>query len=384
MSLALLFTDGFDIVDFQSTTLKYFTGISIPFYQGRVVNGPNSAGAISIDNTAGNTVTLSAAVGSQSILFWNGNIQINSTSFAKQVFLVFGTAAVTLLQVQINASGTISLLDGSGGVIATSSAALSLNGWYWLEVNAVYGTSGSYEVWLCAFGGTPAKILSGSISFASTLPNQFQFVWNSPGSYSLQLDNVTIWTGSALSDRNGPSRVAGLIAQKIVLPGGWAFNGPQATSLIQAIADSGSAYVEVPDGARSYDTPGTSNLMLLVAPSPCTGLVLGLSLNVAAAPLAGPVSMTLVANERTGPYVIGMAPVASYNLVFGDPPLNGYATYQAICQFNEEGSNWNDLQISTTQWGIEPAQVAVTQVYLEKIVDLTGRKFGCGEASYSF
>ena len=124
--------------------------------------------------------------------------------------------------------------------------------------------------------------------------------------------------------------------------------------------------------------------MLTVATSPCTGLVLGVSLNVAAAPLSGSVSMTLVANERTGPYTIGVEGVSSYSLVPGDSELNGYATYQAIAQFNEEDSNWNDLQISTTQWGVEPAQVAITQVYLEKIVDLTGKKFGCGESSYSY
>ena len=382
--LTPLFTDGFDIVDFQSTTLKYFTGISIPFYQGRVVAGPNSAGAISIDNTAASTVTLSVAFGGQNLVFVNGNIQINSSSFANQVFWIIGTAALPLLQVQINSDGTLSLLDHTGGIIATSGVALLLNEWYWLEVNAVYGTAGSYEVWLCAFGATPAKILSGTANLTATLPDQFTIKWNSPGSYSLQLDNLTVWTGSALTDRNGPSKVTGLIAQALTQGGGWAFNGPKGTSLIQSIADDFGSYVTTPDGARSYDTPGVNNLMLTVATSPCTGLVLGVSLNVAAAPLSGSVSMTLVANERTGPYTIGVEGVSSYSLVPGDSELNGYATYQAIAQFNEEDSNWNDLQISTTQWGVEPAQVAITQVYLEKIVDLTGKKFGCGESSYSY
>jgi hypothetical protein len=43
------------------------------------------------------------------------------------------------------------------------------------------------------------------------------------------------------------------------------------------------------------------------------------------------------------------------------------------------------LQILTAQWGAEASgNLELTQVYLEKVYDLTGRKFGCGQASYSF
>lgn len=385
MALSLLFTEGFDITDFGSCTLKFYSGgVSQPFLQGRVISGIGSAGAMSIDNTSGTTFTMAAAFGNQNLLFWNGNIQINYTSFSAQVFLILGTAAGPLLQVQVNSDGTISLLDHTGGTIATSVAAMVLNTWYWLEVNAVYGIAGSYEVWLCAAGGTPVKILSGTANLTSTLPDQFTIKWDSPGSYELQLDNITVWTGSALTDRNGPSSVTGLIASAVTSAGGWAFAGAHGTSVLQAIADDFGSYTHTPDGDQSYDVSGGNNLMLMVAKSPCFGLVLGLSLNVCCAPSGGSTGMDVVANERTGAYLIGSFTVVSYNLNQFTADLNGFATYQAIAQFNEEATNWNDLQISTTQWGIEPSAVNVTQVYVEKVTDLTGRKFGCGESSYSF
>jgi len=92
----------------------------------------------------------------------------------------------------------------------------------------------------------------------------------------------------------------------------------------------------------------------------------------------------IAANERSAFYVIGTASVVNTGTFPNIGDLDGYATYQAVAQLNGEGQNWNDLQISTAQWGIEAAQVYVTQIYLEKLTDLTGQKYGCGESSYSF
>lgn len=385
MSLELLFCDGYDIVDFQSTTLKYYTSITLPFYQGRIITGFGSAGAISIDNTAGTTVLESIFLGQQPVMFWNGNIRIQSSSFSKQVFAVLGTATSDLLQIQINNDGSLSLLDHTNTAFATSSQQLQLDEVYWLEVNVIFGASASYEVWLCTFGGTPAKILSGTTNLTTALPDRYILTWNSPGSYSLQLDNVTIWTAAALSDRNGPSKVVGLIAQTLAQSGGGSFAGSKGTSIIQSIADDFGAYVTTPDGILSYAQTGFGNLMVLVATPSCTGLVLGVALNACVAPQSGATSMNLVANERAGPYLIGSPAVQTgLNLVPDDSNLSGFATYQAVAQFNQEAMDWNDLQIATTQWGVEPASANITQLYLEKVVDLTGKKFGCGEASYSY
>ena len=222
-------------------------------------------------------------------------------------------------------------------------------------------------------------------SFTSTLvPSARRTARVSSGSpHSLWIDNLQVFSAAALADRNGPACVTGEICTAIVSKGGWTFAGSHGTSLIQAIADNAS-YTELPDGKLSYDVPGSGNLTVLFAGSPCFGLVLGVALNVVATPVSSSVGMTMVANERSAFYVIGTASVVNTGTFPNIGDLDGYATYQAVAQLNGEGQNWNDLQISTAQWGIESAAVYVTQMYLEKLTDLTGQKFGCGESSYSF
>ena len=380
MALSLLFTDGFDICDGFSGALKYFT--NNVFNQPGIVSGYRSIGALRI-SAAG--MTYSKTVGAQPVMLWGAHVQVSA--YAQQTFLIIGTASgpQPLLQLQINTDGTLSLLDHAGSLLGRSTPALANATWYWLEVNAVYGTSGSYEVWLGLAGSVPTKVIFGTANLTSAIPDTFTIQWTNPGTNPFMvIDNLQVWAAGALSDRNGPAVVNGLIASKISSTGGWTFAGSKGTSLLQAIADDFGAYSATPDGSFSYDLPGVGTLAALVADPSCFGLVIGLSLNVCAAPISGPVSMTLTANERAGPYVIGVEGVVFNHNIFGQSWLDGYATYQAQATLNGESSNWNDLQIATTQWGIQAAQVYVTQVYVEKVVDITGRKYGCGESSYSF
>jgi hypothetical protein len=383
VALNLLYLDGFDNIQFFALPLKY-QNYSTPFIQGRILTGYKSVAAISIDNTAGSQVAFSRTVGAAPVMMVAGHFQVSALS--QQTFLIIGTISgpVPLLQLEINTDGTMNLLDHAGSLLGQTTQSLSAATTYWIEVNAIYGTGGSYEVWLGLAGSSPTKVLSGSANLTSAIPDTVTFQWVSSGSpHSLWIDNLQIFSAAALTDRNGPAAVTGLIAQAIVSKGGWTFAGSHGTSLIQAIADNAS-YTELPDGALSYDVPGTGNLTVLVSPSPCFGLVLGVALNVVATPISSGVGMNIIANERTGAYVIGSASVVNTGTFPNIGDLDGYATYQAVAQLNSEGQNWNDLQISTAQWGIEAAAVFVTQIYLEKLTDLTGQKFGCGESSYSF
>jgi len=385
VALSLLYLDGFDNIQFAALPLKY-QNYSIPFVQGRILTGFKSTGAISIDNTAGSQVSFSRTVGGFPCMMVAGHFQVSALS--QQIFLIIGTITgpVPLLQLEINTDGTMNLLDHAGSLLGQTTLAQALQAatTYWIEVNAVYGTSGSYEVWLGLAGSVPVKVLHGSANLTSAIPDTVTFQWVSSGSpHSLWIDNLQVFSAAALTDRNGPACVTGEICTAIVSKGGWTFAGSHGTSLIQAIADNAS-YTELPDGKLSYDVPGTGNLTVLFAGSPCFGLVLGVALNVVATPVSSGVGMTMVANERSAFYVIGTASVVNTGTFPNIGDLDGYATYQAVAQLNGEGQNWNDLQISTAQWGIEAAQVYVTQIYLEKLTDLTGQKYGCGESSYSF
>lgn len=384
MALTLLFTDSFDLCQGDTASLKY--SVSLPFLQARVIPGYQSAGALSIDNTAGTTVAFTRNFGTQPIVLWNAHIQIEPSS--DQIFLILGAAGgpTPLLQLQANTSGTIDLLDGAGSVLGTTPT-VAFSTTYWIEVNATYGVSGEIEVWLGLAGSTPVRVIHlTGVNLTTDLPDEFTFNWKSSGApFSLWLDNITVWAADALSDRNGPSAVTGQIVGSLVA-----------------------------SNTRLTFNPATS---------PCNGLVLGVALDLCAAPASGTPSLSGVVNERTSLVVLGTQTVVdtTNTLVPFVPALFGFATYQYLAQFNNVAANWNDFEILTAQWGAQTLSspwvkiagtsllqavadgpvgythvpdgsatydsegtVNLTQVYLEKVFDLTGRTFGCGEASYSF
>lgn len=385
MPLTLLACVGFDNCEFVSSTLKYPGASLSAIFQGTIVNGVNSVGARSIDNTGGSPASLPILFGTQSIVLWGEHIQFNATAFAQQTFLVIGASGTPLLQLQVQSDGTIQLLDGSGTLLGTTPA-LNLDTWYWIELNAIYGTSGSFEVWLGTVGGPVVKVIHGTANLTSTLPDRMTTVWSSPSAYRLREDNVQIWTATALTDRNGPACVTGQIVGALVSAGGWTRGA--GTSILQAVADRDSAgYAHVPDGTASYDETGPGFLSFNPASSPCTGLVLAESINLVAAPVDPTPTISGVVCERITTAVLGTKTVVdtTNTLVPGNPALFGFAAYQFIAMLNVAGQNWNDAQIITAQWGAQAAgMLQITQIYLEKVVDLTGRKFGCGVGSYGF
>ncbi len=385
MSLTPLFIEGFDLCEADMATLKFT--IVLPFLQSRIVAGYQSIGALSLDNTAGNTVSFTRNFGSQSILLWNVHFKVQSLT--NQVFLILGDSSgpTPLLKLQVNTDGTISLLNGAGSLLGTTPA-VAFSTYYWLEVNASYGTSAEIEIWLGLAGATPVRVIHlTGVNLGSAIPDEFTFDWVSSGSpNSLVFDNITVWKADALSDRNGPSAVTGQIAGTLV----------------------------------------ASNAQLTFNPktSPCLGLVLGVALDLCAKPVSGTPSMSGVVKERTTLVTIGTQTVVDTgsSLVPFNAALHGFATYQYIQQFNFDGAAWNDFQILTAQWGAQTSSspwttivgtgllqaiadnrasgyanipdgtgtydsegtVDLTQVYLEKVYDLTGRKFGCGASSYAF
>jgi len=366
-------------------TLKF--SIVLPFLQSRIVAGYKSIGALSLDNTAGNTVAFTRKFTANSIVLWNAHFQVQSLT--NQIFLIIGdsTGPTPLLQLRVNTSGTIDLLNGAGTTLGTTPV-IAFSTFYWIEVNAKYGTSAEIEVWLGLAGATPTRVIHlTGINLGSPIPDEFTFDWVSSGSpNSLVFDNITVWKADALTDRNGPSAVTGQIAGALV----------------------------------------ASNTQLTFNPkvSPCLGLVLGVALDLCAKPVSGTPSMSGVVKERTTLVVIGTQTIVDTgsSLVPFNAALHGFATYQYIQQFNHAGDAWNDFQILTAQWGAQTSSspwativgtgllqaiaddrasgyanipdgtgtydsegtIDLTQVYLEKVYDLTGRKFGCGTASYAF
>lgn len=387
MALSLLFADGFDNCEADTFTLKYSPFLT-GFLQTRILAGYKSSGALSIDNTSGTTNTFTRNFGSQSILLWNGYFQVNPAS--SQVFLIIAASSgpTSLLQMRANTSGTLDLLDGSGSVLGTTPT-VAPNTTYWIEINAKYGVAGEIEVWLGLAGVTPVRVIHvSSINFGATLPDEFTFQWTGPGSpNSLWLDNLTVWSAAALSDRNGPSAVTGEIVGALASAGGWTIGGANATGILQAVADQATGYASVPDGLLSYIITGTGDALFLPGTSPCFGLVLAAALNLCAAPSGGSPTITAILKDRTLTSNLGTATVVdtTNTLVPSNPNLFGFATYQFIAMNPPNGGQWDDSQILNDRWGASASGLLkLTQVYIEKVTDLTGQKFGCGQASYAF
>ncbi len=386
MSLTLLFTDGFDICDFITSTLKYPGSSLSGIFQGTIQTGVDSAGMRSIDNTGGSLASLPRSFGTQSKVIWCEHFGIFATGFTQQTWVIIGASGTPILQLQIQNDGTIQLQDGSGGLLSTTPA-ISLSTMYWIEMNAIYGTSAEIEVWLGLAGATPTRVIHlTGVNLGSTMPDRYTITWSSPSAYRLREDNVQVYSFDALTDRNGPAAVTGQIVGALV----------------------------------------NSNQRLTFNPktSPCRGLVLGVALDLCAKPVSGTPSLSGVVNERAALVVLGTQTVTdtTNTLVPGTPALFGFATYQYISMTNSAGSGWNDAQILTAQWGAQTSSspwtkaagtsilqavaddfgagyshvpdgtdtydtegsVDVTQVYLEKVYDLTGKPFNCGQASYAF
>src|ERR1041384_1465574 len=341
MALSLLFADGFDNCEFNTSTLKY-PGCSISFFQGTIIAGYKSVGARSIDNTAGTTVELPHIFGTQSKVLWCEHIQFNATSFTQQTFLIIGASGTPLLQLQIQNDGTIQLLDGSGALLGTTPA-LTLGLWYWIELNAIYGTSGQFEVWLGLAGGAITRVINGTANLTTTLPDRMTTVWSSPSAYRLREDNIQVYSFTSITDRNGPAAVTGQIVGTLVSTGGWTKGA--GTSLLQAVADRASAgYTTIPDGHLTYDTTGAGFLSFNPATSPCLGLVLAVAVNLCAKPIDPTPTISGAVRQRVTTAVLGTQTVvdSTNTLVPGTAALCGYATYQFISQLTEASENWND------------------------------------------
>ncbi len=385
MALTALFLEGFDNCASDTATLKY--SVSIPFLQARILTGYKSVGALSIDNTAGTTVSFTRNVGTQSILLWNAHVQINASS--NQVFLILGASSgpTPLLKMRANTDGTLDLLDGSGSTLG-STPALSVGTTYWLEVNCSYGISAEIEVWLGIAGSTPTRVIHlTAVNLGATLPDEFTFEWKSSGApFSLWLDNISVWAAGALSDRNGPSCVTGEIVGMLTQSGGWTVGA--GSSVLQAVSDRISAgYSDIPDGTGSYLITGSGDVLFNPASSPCFGLVLAAALNLCAAPTDPTPTITAILKDRTLTQNLGTVTVVDTGsrLVPFNADLWGFATYQFMALNPPAGGVWNDSQIVSDRWGAAASGLLkLTQVYIEKVTDLTGRKFGCGAGPYAF
>lgn len=392
--LNLLFVDGFDVVDFFMTALKY--SVSIPFLQGSIQTGRRgTGGAMLMQNTASATVTYSRAFTQQNEVFLCTDFQITDSNhigdptqaqtFIQQVFFIVGnsTGPTPLFQMRVNNDGTLSVLDGAGSVLGSTVNPIVKGQWYFLEINVIYGTGGSFEIWL-----EGAKVIHGTANLTTTFPNEFTIEWSSTATYSLMLDNLHCYGSAAdpLTARNGPARVTGMPIFAITRAGGWTSTG--RPTLVEAVADRSSAgYATVPDGDVSYDSPGVTELMGTIQKSPCFGLVWGVAVNLCARPIGGSTFIDAVVQQRQAIVTIGSNAVVDTGstLVPGNANLFGYATYQAITTENNQGQTWNDLQIQSANWGAQAGgALALTQIYLEKLTDLTGKAFGCGQASYAF
>jgi hypothetical protein len=300
--------------------------------------------------------------------------------------LVGSDASGEIVGLQFNIDGTLSVMDLINDlVICTTTDNYPVASWApYIELRSDgWGTAVSFALWVGdakkAFG---SSTLSGRIVDRWSFTNQAvpsglggaqwadRYILDGQGSapWNDRLGPVRITTQSPIADASGrwaifPSTNAHAYLSINDLPSGVPGGDPNGS----------------PDGDFSYLTPNSlgSAEFFQVAPAPCYGRVLGVSVNICFRGTSGSAGIDALLLQNSTIYNLGTVNVT------GD-----YHTEQVFVGLSKTtGQYFVDSEISGSFWGFSTSSsldVRVTQLFLEKIVSLRNVAFGCGSSSYSY
>lgn len=398
MAIRIRKLDGFDLAGSSAALLKYPGSTFDPargFFLQYSIAAPRDGGAggsIWLFNTAFGEANFTSILDAQQRYGIHVDYCILNdgagTSIPDCEFYRIGTAARVLFALRQRTDGRIDIRTYSSGgtltLLGTTSFAFPVNQFSTLEVRVKFGTSGEWKV--RADGNVVA--MGTGVNFGLTFPDRHTFRFQGFGPPGLNLDNYVIWDDdSDVETWLGRCRVTTLLPIADAAPT-WSRNG--SGTLFGAVDDSPGA-----DGDTTYLTPPAISLdnLFQFAKSPCYGKVLAVAVNICGRPVSGTPSVGAIVREKATTNLI--LPEARLldtgnTINLQQANLAGYATYQAISAKSfETMAGWIDNQITNAFWGISSDNFTtferVTQVYLEKLVDLTGLPFTCGGPSnYSY
>lgn len=395
--------DGFDYCDYKGSALKYLYAASSD--QGAIIPGNGPGRAWWIFNTGFGEAFYNKVLDPQA--FWcmgmdwsyqnQGGLGDNTPPVVR--WYRIGNLAGSVLELRTRADFRLDIVAGTlctspGLILDTTRDAFPLNTWGFLEFKATFGATVGYELW---YGGSILKRSDGSDLTASGLglgtvaiPDRLSLYWKAFGNKGVAVDNYYILDGQpGLSDRLGPCRITSLQpAVDDVID--WTRNA--IGSKFVAVADNNavSPFPIAPDGDTSYIAPNFDNARALfgLEKSPCYGLVRGIAINMCSRPTLGSASIQGVVRDKGVLYDIDVTkPVNPVGHYFNHPgQTDNYFVQQAIAELSPvTGSEWLDSELSNGLWGCRGSlNQRLTALYLEKLVDLAGKPFTCGQSSYSY
>lgn len=387
------FVDGWDMTDFFA--LKYPDSV-ITFQQGQITDGrPGPPGsrqgkAVTIFNTASGVAeyTYVLRTGAKPQL-WAGRDLMIRTAFKACNWLQFSYAGGVILSLQLRADGKMEVRKGTGTVLGIIPFQFQLATWYYIEVNVIFGTSASYEIWI----EDVKEWDQSGVGLVANLPDRITYRVDTGADVSWTHDNINYASSDpveTLSNRRGPQRVTGLYPIALGID---QWNLGAGANSLYAIADSnfGSGYAHVPDGEGTYLQPASLNVLELVQmlKSPCFGRNYAVAVNACAKPITGAQSLDLVLRQRTLTTNVGTHALTDFGTQFTTlPALQGYGTYQSIIELSPAtGLVFTDAEISNALWGARGLSTDqhLTQLYIEKLTSIDPTlPFDCGSFSYAF
>lgn len=147
--MALRFADSFDHYQQADITMKWTAAGAIGGTGVQVVTGGRYNNCLKLIHATSANAALSKTLDAQATWIVGFAFQWTlegAPSSSAQGFVRFVDVSTVQVRLDLNADGTISVVNGDGTTLATSTSALSETTWYYVEFKATIGNSGTYQV----------------------------------------------------------------------------------------------------------------------------------------------------------------------------------------------------------------------------------------------
>jgi hypothetical protein len=392
-------THGFDLCDGNGAVL-FFDSYEASFMQDSMVTGRDGLGqAIWLFNTAFGEADFLDELDPQPIWGFHMDYQMSGTvvggaSPEMEFYRIYNDTGTPIMSLYQRGDGLMEIWNNGGSIAVSNILYPFVPGtWATLELYGTFSIGSDNTIELRQNGVQIAKVTGVNWGIAGTaeFPYIMGFRWAGFGPPGIQVDNYIVYDGQvdgpqAIATFTGRVRITSLYPQS-ELQTAWLRNANVVN--YPNVADRPDAgYSGVPDGNGTYiyPPPSEADQFFGIGRSPCYGLVLGLSVNFVAAPQDESYCTCDVLLQEQGTNY----DLAEFDM---DGPSNdgeapGYSGYQVCLETSPATStNFVDGEISSAFWGLGSTvgtDFLVTQFFLEKVVDLTGKPYTCGQASYAY
>ncbi len=394
--MTIYFIDGFDLVDYFRSFLKYIPGYSSQFDQGQMIAGNGGGQALNTFNSAfsanGVQYTKLLGTGVSTLGIHIDYQQGGGTVFAGYDWYRLSIGSSDILTITQRTDGKLDFFGPGRARICTTVNPLVFGSWSNLIVLLSFGSTGSIRVLVNGVDAlSPATQPFNSGAF---FPTAASFMWKGGFGPGISVDNYFLFDGltnpgpchvdSTLPFADSPATVwTPFVTSPDVVT-------PNCTPMVNDTA--GRLTGGAPDGDYTYISPSAVNNQLFqMFQTRCYGLILGVALNVCGRPNTGfsPQEFGYVVQLSQGLQSVGAGQLLNVGAIASDPHLTDYQTEQVVMPLSPAtGTNWTDAEISNGAFGVAAVSgnlnLRVTAFNLEKITSLMPQPFNCGGSNYSY